>query len=178
MRLFRHTTAAALAVVGALGLVAVPAAANEPTEPDLVAWFEGRQIRLADGWGEARACMSDLQTTHCYRTEAEMDAAHPDEGRAERGAVLLATCSPALKLYRGTSYTGNVLELSTRFVTISLAPYGFDNDTSSYKIGGCNSRLYDTTTGGSAYPGNTNAGVWAPSMLSGWDNRVGSVYIN
>lgn len=38
--------------------------------------------------------------------------------------------------------------------------------------------FYDTTSGGTAYPGNTNAGVSASSMLSGWNNRVGSVYIS
>ena len=31
----------------------------------VVAWFEGRWIDLADGWGEARACTSDGRNTVC-----------------------------------------------------------------------------------------------------------------
>ena len=90
----------------------------------------------------------------------------------------LADCSlPTLKLYRSSSYGGSVLQLTARLVVINLASYGFDNDTSSYKIGACSAGFYDTTGGATQYPGNTGANVTSPSMLSGWDNRVGSVYM-
>ena len=91
---------------------------------------------------------------------------------------LLVECGGPLDLHADGSYTGNSLALSTRGLTISLSPYGLSNVTSSYQIASCSARFYDTTSGGTAYPGNINAGVWSPSMSSGWDNRVSSVYIN
>lgn len=72
-----------------------------------------------------------------------------------------------------------MLSLSTRYTAINLAPYGFDNVTSSYKVGACRSGFYDGSSGGgSIYPGSTGAGAQAASMASGWDNRVSSVVIN
>jgi hypothetical protein len=81
-------------------------------------------------------------------------------------------------LYRSTSYGGAVLQLTTRYTYINLSGYGFDNDTSSYRVGACAAYFYDGTNGGgSVYPGSTGAGVSASSMVSGWDNRISSVYI-
>lgn len=165
-------------LLGVLALVAVglpaavsSAAAAEPP-PSVVASFEGRLIRLADGWGEAQACTSDGISTRCYRSEQEMDAAEaPTNSRS------MLACTPSVRVYRLSGWSGGILEITTHFVVTSLSPYGFDNDTSSYRIGSCNSTLYDTTTGGGAYPGNTAAGASASSMLAGWDNRIGSVYI-
>jgi hypothetical protein len=90
----------------------------------------------------------------------------------------LAACSSSLRLYRSTSYGGAVLQLTTRNTYINLSGYGFDNDTSSYKVGACSAGFYDGSGGGApTYPGSTGANASATSMVSGWDNRVSSVYI-
>ena len=140
-----------------------------------MASFEGRQIRLDDGWGEAHACTYDSVDARCYRSEAEMDAAeHPDRG----DTVGRADCAlPRLKLYRGSGHSGDVLELTSRGVYHDLGPLGFNNDTESYKIGPCTARFYDTWPNSGLYPGTTSAGTWSTSMSSGWANRVSSVYI-
>ena len=75
------------------------------------------------------------------------------------------------------SYSGGVLQLTTRYTLINLASHGFNNDTSSYRVGPCAATFYDTTTGSGVYPGSTAANVSKATMSSGWDNRIGSVYI-
>lgn len=162
----------------AAGLLVACAAIAEPVlaesddaSTNVVAWFEDETLSLADGWGEAHACHSDDAGTRCYRSEDEMDLA---EGL---DAAPRAACGSSLKLYTGGSYGGDVLSLTQRLSLISLASYGFNNVTSSYKIGSCSAAFYDTTSGGTQYPGTTTAGTWASSMASSWDNRVGSVYI-
>lgn len=175
IRLIRRTFAA-IALCG----VAIPvgtAAAGDADPPGVIASFEGELINLAEDWGEAHACAIAVDGARCYRSEADMDAAEgvmPEPG----GRVPLANCSSKLRLYDGTSYGGEVLELQTRTVLHNLAGLGFNNRTSSYKIGACSAKLFDTTTGVTLYPGSTGAGVWASSMQSGWDNRIGSVIIN
>lgn len=170
---FRRAFALALCAI----VPAAPAIAGRDHDAGVIARFEGKEIDLSEGWGEARACVIAPNGARCYRTETELDSAEgpmPEPG----GPVPFAECSSKLRLYDGISYGGAVLELQTRLVYHNLASSGFNNLTSSYKVGACSSRLYDTTTGGTQYPGNTNAGVSAASMAAGWDNRVGSVYIN
>jgi hypothetical protein len=163
--------AVALAVV-ALG-VAPMAARAAPPDKDVIASFEGGWLDLAHDWGPAHACYSDNVSTRCYRTKAEMDAV---EGR--NGSVNpLVSCSSPLTLYSDTEHGGNTVSLSTRGTYLALSTYGFDNVTSSYQIGACSAHFYDTSTGGTTYPGTTTAGSSALSMVSGWDNRVSSVYI-
>ncbi len=180
MKQARWARAAAIAVVAATGMIASPVLADEapapPEKPSVIASFEGGWIRLSDGWGEAQACTYDGVDARCYRSEAEMDEAEqPDPG----GAVARAECSlPTLKLYRGAGYGGNVLQLTSRGVYHDLWGLGFDNDTESYKIGPCSARFYDVWSASGPYSTTlTSAGTWAPSMASGWDNRVSSVYI-
>lgn len=153
--------------------VATSEAVDSKSETSVTAAFEGRPIRLADGWGEATACTSDGLSARCYRTEAEMD----DAENLPQG--LLAACSTSLRLYRSTSFGGGVLQLTSQYAYINLSAYGFDNDTSSYRVGACSSYFYDASSGGSPlYPGSTSGGASASTMVSGWDNRVSSVYIN
>lgn len=168
-----------LAFVACVSWSGATAAAD--TGRGVIASFEGGWINLAEGWGEATACTSDGVTAECYRTEAEMNAAsHPSVGATARsvGIVPLLACASSLKLYRSTSFTGAVLQLTSRGAYINLSTYGFDNDTSSYKVGACTSYFYDGASGGTPlYPGTTTANSSATSMLTGWDNRVSSVYI-
>ena len=68
--------------------------------------------------------------------------------------------------------------LSTRSLWLNLSAYGFDNLTSSYRVGACSVYMAENSSGGGSwYPGNTSAGAQASAMLSGWNNRVSSVYI-
>lgn len=145
--------------------------------------FENGTIDLADGWGEARACATIGERTECFRSEASMNrwisSEEASTAQSQSGDVgTMASCSSSLRLYDGTSYTGQVLYLSTRSLWINLSSYGFDNLTSSYRIGACGAYFAENASGGGAwYPGNTTAGAAAASMATGWNNRVSSVYI-
>jgi hypothetical protein len=143
----------------------------------VVATFEGSTIDLQEGWGAARACTSGGTSTTCYRSEAAMDRATAVAARSIE-ITPFAACSSSLRLYRSTSYGGSVLQLTTRNAYINLSGYGFNNDTSSYRVGACSAGFYDGSGGGApTYPGSTGANASATSMVSGWDNRVSSVYI-
>lgn len=147
--------------------------------------FNGTTIDLRVTWGTATACHTDGRTTQCYRSEREMDTAlgvagtpTGSAGLVRGPAAALAACSSSVRLYSGTSYTGSVLSFTTRFTFINLSTYGYDNVTSSYKVGACSSSFYDGVAGtGSVYPGNTSANVQYPSMVTGWNDRVSSIYI-
>lgn len=142
-----------------------------------LATFEGQVLDLSIGWGEARACSTDGTTTQCFRSEAEMDRIL-GSGPTTGGVSTMATCLSYLRLYRSTSYGGAVLQLATQYTFLNLSAYGFDNDTSSYRVGSCNAYFYDGANGGTPlYTGNTAANASAATMLTGWDNRVSSVYI-
>ncbi|MGB3410872.1 MAG: hypothetical protein WBA45_06700 [Microthrixaceae bacterium] len=177
-----RTIAAAVAATAAITYPSVaPAGAldsesvHDQTE-GVVADFEGRRINLAEGWGDAEACRSDDEGTRCYRSATQMYNA--EHLFANAGAIVASICSGDVNLYSDASYAGTVLSLNTRSVVINLAGYGFDNVTSSYKIGPCGSRFYDTTTGSGLYPGTTTANTVAASMSPGWDNRIGSITIS
>jgi hypothetical protein len=166
----RTITILCLCALGLLG-TATTAAADDGG-PSLAS-FEGGTIDLRDGWGEAQACTSDGESTACFRTEAEMQEYLDGQGVAARLA-----CTPSVRLYTGISYTGSSINLTTRGTFINLSVYGFDNQTSSYKIGGCDSVFYDGASGsGSVYPGNTSAGAQLASMVTGWNDRISSIYI-
>lgn len=82
-------------------------------------------------------------------------------------------------LYDGTNYGGSVLDVSTRGSWMNLSTWGFSDRTSSFKIGACSTYFADYTGGGGSwYPGSTGAWAQAAYMLSGWSNRISSVYIN
>lgn len=142
------------------------------------AWYEDHWIDLTASWDGATACDVRDDITICYATEAAMDA-ELDARKAASDLTLLASCSTSLRLYDGTSYSGAVLNLSTRTTILNLSVYGFDNLTSSYKVGACDSDFYSAANlGGSLYSGSTGAGSQASSMLSGWNNVLSSVYIS
>ncbi len=153
--------------------------------------FEGEVINLAAGWGEANACLiwQDVGVSECFRTEREMDdriAELETRGAASAsaiggGGVVTAglTCSGYLRLYDGTWYGSPVLYLRDRFQWLNLSVYGFNQKTSSYKVGPCYSYFADYANGGGAwYPTYlTEAYDLSPTMISGWNNDVSSVYI-
>lgn len=157
-----------------------PASASEPW----IAAYEGAELDLRFGWDAARACQTDGIQTTCYDTEALMLAAMgapANAAAAPAGSAGLkrAACGSYLRLYTGTNYTGSVLALTTQYTVLNLSSYGFNNVTSSYRVGGCSSTFYDLSFAGApVYGGATWAWAEASSMLSGWDNRVSSIYIS
>lgn len=140
--------------------------------------FEGRWIDLSKDWEGATACTIDAAGSVCFRTEAQLDAYLAAPVASVADVAITSTCSSSLRLYDGTSYSGSVLNLSVQYTFINMSTYGFDNRTSSYKVGACASVFYSGASGGgSLYPGNTAAFAQSATMLSGWDNAVSSVYI-
>jgi hypothetical protein len=155
--------------------------------------FEQGELKLAESWGDATACIELGDHTECFRTEQQLLAVHPDygatggatkSGEMKVGAAIgaatpSATCSSPLRLYRLTGFKGGTLVLTTRGVVLNLSTYGFDSDTSSYVVGSCASTFWSGASGsGSVYPGPTGACTSASSMSSGWNNVVSSVYIS
>ena len=157
----------------ALPITAAPVQALGST--GVLATFEGHTIDLSKGWGDARACTVEASGVTCYRSELSMNQAESLTSSGE-AAVASLTCSPALRLYDGASFTGTVLFITTRGALVTLASLGFDNVTSSYRIGGCAANLYSGVLTG-LYPGNTAANAQSATMLAGWSNVLSSVLV-
>ncbi len=175
---FRHAASAAIGVIVSAAFVGAPLGASGASADDepVLAYFEGEWIDLSEGWGEATACHVDESGVVCFRTQAELDEAYPEDEGDGGEMSLMMTCSSTLRLYSNTSYGGLLLALDTQGLVINLGTYGFSNIVSSYKVGACGSWFYDGI-GTGQYPGNTSAGAQASSMLPGWDNRISSVFI-
>jgi len=181
----RRRIASGLAALGIGALLLAPTPASSATRSESLASFEGTTIDLRQGWGEATACLTDGQSTSCYRTPEEMYAAEslaaaaPTESTSSAAVVVpLLACGTATRLWNGTSYSGLELDIASRGLILNLSAYGFDNATSSYWIGTCNTTFYDGASGGApTYPGGTAAGNHSATMSSGWDNRVSSIYL-
>jgi hypothetical protein len=172
----------ALLAVMAATLVPVvdPAAADatsravRPTTPAL--FEDGTVLDLAVSWGPATACHVADDGVFCFSSESRLDA-YLDAGDVGRVQTMSATCSTTLKLYDGTSWSGALLSLGTRGIWLNLSLYGFNDRTSSYSVGACSSLFAEHASGGGSwYPGSTSAGASAGSMVTGWNNRVSSVY--
>jgi len=167
-----------LLILGLLALLAtaLPAAADAAPKDQpspAAAIFEGEPIDLTEGWGEAQACLVSAGGVECFRTIAELDAA---EKLLADGAKAV-TCSTPLRLYNGTYRTGTVLSVATRGTWLNLSLYGFDNLTSSYKVGSCNIDLASGTSGGgSRYWRCLTAYCLENVMASGWNNVISSAY--
>ncbi len=180
-----HMVLAVIAsVVG--GSIAPPVVRAAELTDSVVARFGTKSIDIATGWGDANACVELGATVECFRSERDLDRAHPELATAQSMSIEgsptiasgLAPCSSSLRLYNGTSYSGSVLILTTRGTALNLSSFGFDNVTSSYKVGACSTSFYSAASlGGSLYSGPTGANSSAASMASGWDNVVSSVWI-
>jgi hypothetical protein len=159
---------------------AAPAGAADTIE----AVFEGRPIDLSNGWGEAQACVvwNDASVVECFRTEEEMDKRIAElEGELVSKLPInaQAQCSGYMRLYKDSSYSGQVLYIRDRLQWINLSAYSFSNVTSSFKIGPCSTYLADGDSGGGSWYPTSQSEAWdvAPSMASGWNDRISSVYI-
>lgn len=174
----RRLTAVGLAAVLMIIAASSALADSSATEsrPGL-ARFEGNLIDLSRSWGEAQACVVyDFdRVAECFRDVATL---HARETELAADVSILASCSTPLRLFANTGYGGQELDIYTRGVWQNLSTWGFDNQLSSYKVGACGAHLAENANGGGSwYPGNTGAGAQSASMLSGWDNRVSSVYL-
>lgn len=174
-------------LVAALLLISGPAQADSRTGDGQDALFEGTQIDLSAGWGEAQACLvwNDRDVVECFRTEADMDRRIGELVGVESSpigsaGVLASSCSSSLRLYDGMSYTGSILYLADRGRWLNLSSYGFSNRTSSFKIGACSSYFADYSNGGGSWYPTSSTKAWrtVPAMASGWNNRVSSIYMS
>lgn len=177
---------ALIAVAATLTAVVTPAMAEaqQQRQATTPAWFEDHWIDLAVSWEGAGACEVGEEIIVCFRNESELNAfdsrgdAHATESAPSVSVTALANCASSVKLYNGISYTGTMLSFVQRGVAINLSAYGFDNATTSYKIGGCDADFYSgPSQSGSVYPGNTAAFAQSASMLTGWNNTISSIYI-
>lgn len=186
------------ALVVAVVFVAGPASAaadsdgSGATEAGAIARYGDRVIDLARGWEGAGACLvwpDELDVPECFDTESGMNrriaeleaelASASVGGWGGTAAASGSSCASYLRLYDGTSYSGAVLYLRGRGRWLNLADYGFDQRTSSYRIGACAARFADWSDGAGAwYPTwLTEAYDHAPAMLGGWNDDVSSVYL-
>lgn len=171
-------------------------------EKRVTATLDGEVVDLARGWEGAGACLywpERLAVVECFRTEEELDARvvaleRPPNSVGWWGDVLVAegqqvsgglvsgsaVCSGYLQLYGGIGYGSPVLYLRVRFQWLNLSSFGFDNETSSYKVGPCASYFADLSHGGGDWYPTHLTGVFdqSSSMMTGWNNDVSSVYMN
>ncbi|MGH9133682.1 MAG: hypothetical protein ACRDZZ_07080 [Ilumatobacteraceae bacterium] len=175
---------AAASTTGGAVVAAPDDIATTPGNP-AEAVFGSESLDLSEDWGTASACIELGDVTECYDTEAELLAAHPEalaESRSVSGRGFVAAsalvCSSSTRLYNGYSYTSGVLYLNTRGVIHNMSSFGFDNMTSSYRIGPCSVSMFSAANaGGSVYPGYTGAWAQYASMAWGWNDVVSSVYM-
>lgn len=184
-------------VLAILGMFPIAAVAREDVvssdSTGTLAIYDGRLIDMSKDWEGAGACLvwsEAIGTPECFDTEEQMDdritelesltTSVPESIGGGSAIMLAASCSGSLKLYDGTSYGGQVVSLWDRSEWLNLSIYGFDNKTSSFKIGPCSAYFAaNADGGGSWYPiAGTEAYDVAPTMSSGWNNVVSSIYIN
>jgi hypothetical protein len=115
----------------------------------------------------------------CFRDRADLGARESQlQAQTVSPATATASCSSPLRLYSDGAYGGRELDFYDRGYWQDLGTWGFDNQLSSYRVGGCGVYLAEGTYGGGSwYPGNTSASHSESSMLSGWNDRVSSIYI-
>jgi len=158
-----------------------------------LALYNGRLIDLSVSWEGAGACLvapDQLETVECFGDESELElrvaqletspfaAVEPGEG-APLAASSSAGCGSYLKLYDYYYYGGSSLWIATTHLWMNLSNYGFNQRTSSFKIGACSAYFADYSWGGGAwYPTyRTQAYDVEPIVVSGWNNDVSSLYI-
>jgi hypothetical protein len=89
------------------------------------------------------------------------------------------SCSTPLRLYDGSLISGDSVSISTRGLWIDLSTLGFDNRTSSFKVGACSIELAAGPGGsGSRYQRCLSAGCTENNMATGWNNLVSSAYLH
>lgn len=170
-----------MAVFPASGFARGALSSSVIASPSL-ALFEGRQIDLSQGWGDAQACLvfRGAGTVECFRDRAGLLARESqlETVISASPSTATASCSTPLRLFADTYYGGRELDFYDRGYWQNLSTWSFDNQLSSYQVGACGVYLADYADGGGSwYPGNTSPGHDEPVMQSGWNDRVSSIYI-
>jgi len=171
------------AAVLALAVVLTPVVAfagGGPTGP--IATFNGTQIDLSKGWGAAQACLVANGGVECFADRAGLLAREQQLSTSQSSktatAVATTSCSTPLRLYADASYSGRELDFYDEGYWQNLSTWSFDDQTSSFKVGACAVDLADGTNGsGSWYPSGTSAGHNEATMVSGWNDRISSIFI-
>ncbi len=163
------------------------AARNAALRGAALASFEGRTIDLSKDWGEAQDCLVWRQggLLECFRTSEALDAREAQLARRGLGSAPTAStaaygywCSSPLRLYEYNWYSGRRLSFWDRGYWQNLADYGFDNQTSSYIVGGCQVYLAEYSDGGGWwYPGPTYPYAGEAAMAWDWQDTISSIYI-
>jgi len=122
------------------------------------------------------ACVIAGQDVSCYDTQAEADRAARlglDEAQLDQMGML-ASCTPGLTVWTGTSQTGG----SATFLQIGTwfnLPSGLNNQVSSWRTGCRPGRLSDGADGGGSQLSLPAYSV-QNTMPPGWDNRASAAY--
>lgn len=175
---------------------------NGSKNPPGQAQFEGRQINLQRGWGDARTCVvwNDDGETDCFRAAPAADAAIARRERAEARArptaarVGWAAVTDAEGLNPRSAPPATVEAELTSVCSTWLYLYehsGHGGRSLRFRDAGTTQDLADwgfasqtssyrvgacpvtlRDAGGSVYPGWTGANATASSMAAGWNDRV------
>lgn len=180
MRL-RHATVAA-AVLAAVLAPSSAIAGIGPAGP--VATYNGSQIDLSQGWGTAQACLVADGEVECFSDRSGLLAreqqltTQTSAADSAFASTATTTCSSPLRLYADANYGGRELDFYDRGYWQNLSTWSFSNQVSSFKVGACAVNLADGASGsGSWYPSGTGAGHWEPTMATGWNDRISSIFI-
>ncbi len=88
------------------------------------------------------------------------------------------SCSSPLHLYEHNWYSGRRLSFWDRGYWQNLWWYGFDDQASSYIVGGCYVYLAEHPDGGGWwYPGPNYPYAGVPAMSWGWQDTLSSIYV-
>ena len=176
------TAMAALPAAGAQGRADGVTGSDRPPG---VARFEGAEIDLRAGWGEATACTVWRQggVVECFRSPGAMEARERVMGaggdETEGGSVRSSSwsCSSPLRLYEHGNYGGRQLSFWDPGFWQNLGDWGFNDAVSSYKVGSCHAWMAEHSWGGGEwYPGNSGPWSRSPTMWPGWNDRISSIY--
>jgi len=153
--------------------------AGASSNPGVMASYYGGTLNLAESWGGAAVCAVTATGTFCFSSQANyVSWLANTTALTEAGLSPNLNCSSALELFSGTKYTGTELSIFDEAVWINLSTYGFGDETKSYKVGACQASMASAANGGGTiYPGPMTAGTDAPSMESGWADRIESAYV-
>lgn len=170
----------------ALGLAAAYGCDPGEESGDIIANLEGEELRLADGWKDATACVVWQGTTECFRNDADAEQLIREIEKQDAPADLAVplaepeyACSrQCLHLYQNNGFDGRHLMFCDRGYWQNLGAYDFNDNLSSYKTGVHGVHLsYHANGKGNWYPGDTSACVESSQMKSGWNDEVSAIYI-
>lgn len=156
-------------------------------ESNVIAFFEGEQLRLADGWKDAQSCVVWQGVTECFRSDTNADVVIADieaeiitPASKPNDRANKACNRSCLHLYEHNDFKGRHLTFCDRGYWQNLGTkYGFNDKLSSYKTGVRGAHLSKDVNGnGGWYPGDTSSCTSISQMNSGWNDKVSAIYIN